>query len=754
MAIDESALTGESAAVAKTVDRLAGSDLPIGDQTNRAWMGTMAVRGRGELMVTATGMQTQLGKIAGSLQAVQPKPTPLQRHLGQLSRGLAAIAILIVGLVFIVGLAAGHPTRLMLMTALSMAVAIVPEGLPAVATVALALGARRMVRRHALIRQLPAVETLGSVSVICSDKTGTLTQNRMTANTLAVTGCQIANHENPQCAEDSGVQLLLIGGCLCNDARMMRNRQMSSGPAAREDSNGKPRASGDPTETALVEVAARYGLEQQELQSLFPRRSEIAFDSVRKRMATLHDVRTSRHQHGIPLPGQLRDASRVVFVKGAFDHVLGLCSRVWIPSRPEPLDPAGRSRLEQIHDDLASAGARVLAVAFRPVSDTETETELERDLVFVGMFGLSDPPRPEAKSAVVRCRQAGIRPVMITGDHPLTAITVARQLGIGDDESAVTGRQLKQMTDATLREQVGQLSVFARVTPADKLRIVQALQRNDEVVAMTGDGVNDAPALKQAHIGVAMGQTGTDVARQASSMVLLDDNFATIVAAVEQGRIVYDNIRKFVRYTMSSNAGEILVMTLGLLWGLPLPLLPLQILWINLVTDGLPGLALATEPAEKNTMNRPPIAAGEPIFNWKMTRDVLVIGFLIGIASLVTANLMQDPRRDVDHWRTMLFTVLTFSQLGNALACRSEYATLWNMGAARNWWLWSALGSMFLMQLAVIYLGPLQTVFHTRALSAVELLVCLGASCLVFLLIEFRKWAGSWRRRPASGQSG
>ncbi len=748
--VDESALTGESIAVEKTIDRMKEPNLALGDRTNLVYMGTMVVHGHAGAIVTETGMNTELGKIAGSLKSVESEPTPMQVRLAQLSRTLALIAIGIVGLVFLAGTLGGQPPRLMLMTALSLAVAIVPEGLPAVATVSLAIGARRMFQRNALIRRLPAVETLGSVTVICSDKTGTLTKNEMTATILDLADEQFELTDGADCPISAARQILLIGGCLCNDAQLQPNQQGVS--AGADESSPALVIVGEPTEKALIEMAARFGADQLELQSGFPRVDEVAFDSERKRMTTLHSV--AGKDLGSTVPVELVNAKQVAFVKGAVDSILEICNQVWVNDDCEALDENWRSRIKTAQNEIAAQGTRVLAVGFRIFETEDRVADLETQMVFVGMVGLTDPPRPEAGQAVKLCRRAGIRPVMITGDHPLTAISIARQLGITDRDEALTGRELADMPIESLRDRVCEVDVFARVAPSDKLDIVKSLQHHNEVVAMTGDGVNDAPALKQAHIGVAMGQTGTDVSKQAAEMVLLDDNFATIVAAVEQGRIVYDNIRKFVKYTMSSNTGEVLVMTLGVMLGLPLPLLPLQILWVNLVTDGLPGLALAVEPSERNTMDRKPIRLGQPIFDGRMTQDVIWIGSLIGVVSLATACLVLRPAdSNVDNWRTMVFTVLTFAQMGNAIACRSDRPTIWGFGLRQNWWLWSAIMSTCLLQLAVVYVPLLQTVFHTRPLTISQLVICFVVGAITYLLIEATKMI-RLRSNGLHGQTG
>lgn len=742
LSIDESALTGESLPVAKTIEALDVIDAPIGDQTNRAFMGTMVVRGHGIAVVTTTGMRTQLGQIASSLQSVEPEPTPLQIRLGRLSRTLALAAVVVVGMVFVAGLAVGQPSKLMLMTAISLAVAIVPEGLPAVATVALAISARRMFKRNTLIRQLPAVETLGSVSVICSDKTGTLTQNKMTATILDVAGCRLhlgredSTIEQAAAEHTVAINLLLLAGCLCNDAQLQHVDEGDVDPQDHESKSSSATVVGEPTEAALVEVAWQLGLAQPELHRVFPRIGEIAFDSERKRMATRHAVSQSENLESVPK--LVLGFEQVVFVKGAVEAILEESKLVWVRDQTQTLDKKWLAQIEKSRNEMASQGTRVLAFGFRRVAPGELDAELETEIVFVGMIGLTDPPRPEAKLAVDRCRAAGIRPVMITGDHPLTALSIARQLGISDDSSVVSGQELAQMPADELRRRVGNVGVYARVAPSDKLHIVEALQHNREVVAMTGDGVNDAPALKQANVGVAMGQNGTDVSIQAADVVLLDDNFSTIVAAVEQGRIVYDNVRKFVKYTMSSNVGEVLVMTVGILMGMPLPLLPLQVLWVNLVTDGLPGLALAIEPAEKNTMSRAPFSPAEPVFNRRMTIDVMWIGLLIAILSLVAGNVLANSEEDVIRWRTIIFTVLTFAQMGNALACRSDQPLLFN-NQDTNLSLWGAIAITGLLQLAVVYLPFLQDVFGTKALSVGDLALAIVSGVLVFGAVEIQK---------------
>jgi Ca2+-transporting ATPase len=767
--VQEAALTGESEAVEKQIEPLHGDDLPLGDRTNMTYMGTVVTYGHGQAVVTETGMSTELGHIARSLQTVQPEPTPLQKRLAQLGRTLALVAVGIVALVFVMGILRGEDTRLMIMTALSLAVAVVPEGLPAVATVALALGARRMFARRALIRKLPAVETLGSVTVICSDKTGTLTENRMTVTMLDVAGerldlTQTLQKGQPftesegsaevevlrqQVSAHSSLALLLTGAGLCNDAELVLDERQH-----------RFRAVGDPTEGALVIAAARLGLRNDRLQALFPRVAEVPFDSDRKRMTTVHRISSSAaNESDAALTQALRpiielDGDHIAFTKGAVDSVLDACQYVWDEDEPKPIDEHWKLRIAQTNEHLAASGMRVLGVAFRPIDENPSVGNAdasEEQLIFVGMLGMIDPPRLEVSDAVARCRSAGIRPVMITGDHPLTATHIARQLTIADDSQVLTGQELERLSADEVRSIVERVSVYARVAPKHKLQLVQALQSNGHVVAMTGDGVNDAPALKQAHIGVAMGITGTDVSKEASQMVLLDDNFATIVNAVEEGRIVYDNIRKFVKYTMTSNAGEIWVMVLGPLLGMPLPLLPLQILWINLVTDGLPGLALAVEGAERNTMRRPPYPPNEHIFGRGMGVDVAWIGLLMGVVSLAMGYWYWAFGASSEaHWRTLVFTVLTFAQMGNALATRSARDSLFQIGVFTNLALIGSVGLTFALQMAVIYWPPLQGIFRTTALSVTELVLCLALSTVVFWAVEMQKLLLRWKANGSS----
>lgn len=777
--IQESALTGESEGVAKTSAALSEPNAGIGDRTNMAYMGTVITYGRGRMIVTETGMKTELGRIATMLQTVEAEKTPLQRRLGELGKGLAIAALVIVAVVFFLGIAQDKEWKLMLMTAMSMAVAAVPEGLPAVATVALALGARRMLKRKALIRRLPAVETLGSVTTICSDKTGTLTLNRMTVtNVVTKSGNFKWNEESPTderekvVANHPDARLLLSIGTLCSDAIVKPGRAAGVSPSSAPDDQktSSTEVVGDPTEAALVVAAERGGLDKTVLEDAFPRVEEIPFDADRKRMTTVHQLPAeSWLEDGAPRGllhalAEIADErpDRVIFVKGAVDRLLEVSNRVLEGTNVVEFDAERQTWARQSNDDLAEQGVRVLGMAFRLVGPTEEipprVSDMERDLVFVGVAGMIDPPRPEVAEAIARCRTAGIRPMMITGDHPLTARAIAGQLALADGTDVVTGKDLGDMSDEDLAASVRETSVFARVSPEHKLRIVKSLQNQGEVVAMTGDGVNDAPALKRAEIGVAMGITGTDVSKEASEMVLVDDNFATIVNAVEEGRIVYDNIRKFIKYTLTSNAGEIWVMLFpallaivasGTFGEIPLPLLPLQILWINLVTDGLPGLALAVEPAERQTMKRPPYPPDENFFSRGMAIDIVWVGLLMGLISFgavtwVVGEVDWKDAAQVTHWRTMIFTVITLSQMGNAMAIRSQRDSLFTVGMFSNVPMLASVLLTLILQLALLYVPVLQDLFHTVPLSARDLGICVALSTVVFWSVEAQKW---WRRK-------
>jgi Ca2+-transporting ATPase len=726
--VDESALTGESLAVQKDPAPLDEPDLPLGDRAGMAYRGTLVGHGRGEGVVVATGMQTELGRIATLIQDQEEGRTPLQKRLAGFGRRLAYAVLAISAVVFVAGVLRGEPPLLMLLTAISLAVAAIPEALPAVVTIALALGARKLVRQHALVRKLPAVETLGSVTYVCSDKTGTLTQNRMTVEELRAGGRtyradEVESADPPGDPAELGepgdhpVPTLLTAMALCNDARL-------------EDGG---EATGDPTAVALIELAQARGYARDRLADAFPRRAELPFDAERKLMTTFHPW---------------TDGRLVSFTKGAVEVLVERCSEMSNGGGTQVID-AGR--VESISSRIAADGLRTLGFAMR-VWDVLPEPldadAVEADLTLIGMVGMMDPPRPEAEEAVAECRRAGIRPVMITGDHPRTAETIARRVGIlrEEGEAVITGAELARMSKEEFEERVEGIRVYARVAPEQKLGIVEALQDRGHFVAMTGDGVNDAPALKRADIGVAMGITGTDVSKEASDMVLLDDDFATIVGAVRQGRRIFDNIRKFIKYTMTSNLGEIVTVAVAPAFGLPIPLLPIHILWINLVTDGVPGLALTAEPGEQDLMRRPPRHPRESIFSRGLGTHIVWVGLLMGAVTIATQAAFLNV--DDASWRTMVFTVLALSQMGHVLAIRSERRSVFEQGLASNRPLLAAVVATFALQMATIYLPFLNPVFQTRPLSATELAVTLALSSVVFVAVEIEK-AVKRARSPA-----
>jgi len=713
---DESALTGESHTVEKCIERLDEDDLPLGDRHNLAFKGSSVTRGRGVGLVVATGMHTELGRIAGLLADEPGVKTPLQRRLARFGRYLALAVLAVCVVVFVSGLLQGQPLMLMALTAVSLAVAAIPEALPAVITVSLALGAHKLSRRQSLVRNLPAVETLGSVTYICSDKTGTLTENRMHVERVLADGEQHPGLRN----EGAGAPWDSLGRALalCNDV-------------AERDGH----AAGEPTELALYHAAESAGYLKQMLQPAYPRIAEIPFDSTRKRMTTLH-----RDDEGV-----------VAYVKGAPEVLLTLCNDVLGASGTREFDHPAMAAAAQA---LAEQGYRVLAVAQRRFEAMpEVLQEAEQALTLLSLVALIDPPRPEAQAAVAECRAAGITPVMITGDHPGTAKAIASRVGIMEEGADVlTGQELARLSDSEFGRRVADVRVYARVSPEQKIRIVKALQARGEFVAMTGDGVNDAPALKRAGIGIAMGQKGTDVAREAADMVLLDDNFATIVSAVREGRRIFDNIRKFIKDTMSSNSGEIWTLFLAPFLGLPVPLLPIHILWINLVTDGLPGLAFTAEPAEPGNMQRPPRPPQESIFAHGMWQHILWVGLFVGGLSI--ASQAWAYARGAEYWQTVVFTVLTLSQLFHSLAVRSERASLFSIGITSNL---PMLGAVLLtvgLQLAVIYVPFLQPIFKTQPLPLFDLAVCFAASSLVLVAVELEKALvrrGRLYAQPVSG---
>lgn len=742
--VQESALTGESESVEKTLDPISDEEAGLGDRRNMVYMGTMVTAGRAAFVVTGTGMNTELGHIASMLSSVQHSATPLQKKLDRAGKLLAfiggAVAVLISG----IGLLRGEALADMFLLAISIAVAVIPEGLPAVVTITLAVGARRMFMRRALIRRLPAVETLGSVTHICSDKTGTLTENRMTVQKVLVPSHPA---DLPLLLADArDADLLLLSGALCNDARLA--------PDATSDD---PTAVGDPTEGALVIAAYRKGLLQQDIEAMFPRIAELAFDSNRKRMTTVHEIKDAvRERFPVFRSPYLADVKTIAFVKGSLDGLLEAASSVMTKEGPVPLDAAGKQRLLDANIQLAGSGMRVLGAAFRPLSappskeDLTTE-KLETGLIITGLFGLIDPPRAEVKDAIALCRAAGIHPIMITGDHPLTAGAVAAQIGLSSDGRAATGREIEAMDEPRLDETLKQLSIFARVSPEHKIRIVTALQRDGAVVAMTGDGVNDAPALKKADIGVAMGITGTDVSKEASDMVLQDDNFATIIAAVEEGRVIFDNIRKFIKFSIAGNLGKILTVSLapflsaaliGLISGLNAPsfsvaLLPLQLLWLNLLTDGLLGVGLGVEPAESGVMKRRPVPPSAGIFSGGITGQILRTGTLIFIVSTTTGLWIWYHGGAA--WQTVMFSTLAFAQIFQALGTRSTTDSIFKIGLFSNPAMVGLILGTFALQTGAVYLPFMQKFLGTSPLSAQELFLCICAGSLVFVFAEIEK---------------
>ena len=731
--IDEASLTGESVPVEKDPDLELPEDIPLGDRRNCAYMGTVVTYGRGRGVVTQTGMSTEIGHIAEMIQSYEEEPTPLQVKLDQLGKWLGWGALAICGIIFLAGWLQGREALEMFMVAVSLAIAAVPEGLPAVVTICLALGLQRMVKRHALIRRLPAVETLGSTTTICSDKTGTLTQNEMAVVRMYVGGKLLSisgEGYNPEgqfwedgqwvdLADHPGSRLLLRAAALCNDAYLEERH-----------SDGW-HVIGDPTEGALVVAAAKGSLWQQDLAPLYPRVGEIPFDSTRKRMTTLH-----------PDP---RYGGHVAYVKGAPDLLLDLSDKVIEGGTEQPLTDEQRQRILAMNDSLASEALRVLGVAYRPLKEVPASPEpeeLETKLTFVGLAGMIDSARPEVKDAIALARHAGIRTVMVTGDHKRTAVAIGRELGLmADDSDALTGAELDRLPDAELEERAGGVEVYARVSPVHKVRIVDALKARGQVVAMTGDGVNDAPALKRAHIGVAMGITGTDVSKETADMVLTDDNYASIVSAVEEGRSIYANIRKFVYYLLSCNMGEIMTVFLATLLGWPMPLTAIQLLVLNLVTDGAPALALGLEKGDPDVMDRPPRPVSEPIINREMVAGIVVQ--TVAITASVLGGFLLGLGRYPEQlaWaQTMAFTVLSVSELLRAYTSRSEHFGLHQIGVFSNRYMQWAVAASLIIIVAVVYLPFLNVFFDTRPLDLADWAVMAPLILLPSLAAEINKW--------------
>jgi P-type Ca2+ transporter type 2C len=732
--VDEAALTGESVPVTKTAPAIERENLTPGDQLNMAFMGTIVVNGRARGLVVETGPRTVLGRIAGDVKEVVAEVTPLQVRLERFAHTVAFIVVGFSGLVFVVGVLRGESIADTFMLAVATAVSAIPEGLPVAVTIGMAVGVARMARRKAIIRRLPTVETLGSTTVIGSDKTGTLTKNEMTARLVydgkvtyeltgsgyAPEGAVLRDKLTPSAAEHESLGDVLRIGLLCNESRLY-------------EENGAWLVDGDPTEGALIVSAIKGGLEPEAEWQAHPRHAILPFESDRGYMASLNDW---------------GEAERIL-VKGSPEKVLEMCSTA---AGPESLD---RDAVLAVAQAFAAEGLRVLALGHKPAPPGYreiTHEDLREGVVFAGLQGLIDPPRPEAMDAIARCRTAGIRTVMITGDHAVTAVAIARRLGLSTGEPGVlTGREIELMSAADLAEKVRTVSVFARVSPQQKLTIAKALIANGEVLAITGDGVNDAPALKVAHIGVAMGKTGTDVAREAADMVLLDDNFATIVGAVEEGRVVYDNIRKVALFLVSCGLAELLAILATIVFGLPIPYLAAQILWLNLVTNGLQDIALAFEPAEAGILKRPPRPVREGILSRLMVQRSILMGVVMAAGTLLVFVLRLEAGAPIERARTAALTTMVFFQFYQALNCRSETISIFRMSLLRNPFLLFSMIAALFAQLAVLYVPALQWVFRTVPITVSGWLEILAVTCTIVVAVEADKW---WRARRLARSAG
>lgn len=722
--VQEAALTGESVPVEKSTESIEG-DASIGDRVNMAFASCSVTYGRGRGIVVATGADSEMGKIAAMIESVPEMKTPMQVRLDQLGRVLAIVSLVVCGIIFVIGLCYGRPLMEMFMTAVSLAVAAIPEGLPAVSTIVLALGVQKLAKQNAIVRNLPSVETLGSTTVICSDKTGTLTQNRMTVVEMGM-GTEVSGLTSLSLLHSQLVQFSV----LCNDAVI-----------SREDDTVT--TIGDPTETALVDLGLRFGIDKDALLAEMPRVAEVPFDSERKRMATIHRTASGRY---------------LVAVKGGVDEVLECCTKINVDDNAQPARKTSHKspsilsftvrsisgddihRIFEKNEEMASKALRVLAIAYKYMDELPSDisaASIEDGLTFVGMVGMIDPPREEARLAVDQCRRAGIKPVMITGDHALTASAIATQLGImTTGDRVLTGAEVERLSDDELREQCGSVAVFARVAPEHKVRIVKAFQQRGNVVAMTGDGVNDAPALKLADIGVAMGITGTDVAKEAADVVLADDNFATIVTSVREGRRIFDNLMKSIQFMVSTNLGEIILLLVAVLCNFDMPLLPIQLLFINLVGDSLPSLALSVDHAAKDIMERPPVKPHQGIFTRAFTTRVVLQSLIIGAASL--GAYMIGMEHSIETARTMTFAVMIFSQ----------FTMIFSIRAGRQWfthrfftnrWLWLTIVLVTTLTLLVMLVPAMQTLFKLTALSAPQWGMVIGLSVGVLIVSELLK---------------
>ncbi len=735
---DEASLTGESVPVEKTNKALPG-EISIGDRRNMVFTGTAAVYGRGTAIITATGMATEFGKIATMLQEVEKEQTPLQVNLDKLGKWIGIGALALCFILAGIGVLRGHEILEMLIWGVSLAVAAVPEALPAVVTISLALGVQRMVRRHALVRKLPAVETLGCTTFICSDKTGTLTQDQMTIRRIYADGKLIdvtgvgyepkgefhLDGKALNTEGDTAIQMLLQIGSLCNDTSLT-------------SANGVWGIKGDPTEGALVVTAAKAGLWQEKLQSQFPRIHEIPFSSETKRMTTVHQT----------------PQGKIAYSKGAPEVILSSCSRIYRDGKEKELAHEDRKTIMSVAQEMAEDALRVLGLAYKRLTDTAGPTDgVEQDMVFVGLAGMIDPPREEVKEAVKLCDQAGIKSVMITGDHKLTAVAIAKELGILKEGVALTGAEIDNLSDEEFEALIEKIEVYARVSPAHKLRVVEALVRKGHVVAMTGDGVNDAPALKKADIGVAMGITGTDVSKEAADIILTDDNFASIVAAVEEGRGIFGNIKKYLIYLLSCNLGEILLMAtailLGPFLGLPagvIPLIAIQILYVNLATDGLPAIALSVDPPDLDIMSQKPRPRNQTIFTTPVLRYLAGAGIWTAFVSLAIFLWAWNSGKDHVEAQSMCFVTLILIQFFNAFNCRSFEHSLFKVGVTTNKWLLLAIAWECIMLSFVIYLPILQSPFHTYSLTLTDWVIAILSASTIFIIAEIYKLISSLLR--------
>lgn len=747
--IEESALTGESVAVGKITSAIPLDEVPLGDQRNVGFMGTMVSRGTAKAVVVRIGMSTEMGKIADLIQNTESMETPLQHRLEQLGKILIIVAIALTILVVVAGIMHGQPPYAMFLAGVSLAVAAIPEGLPAIVTIALALGVQRMIKRKAIVRKLPSVETLGCASVICSDKTGTLTQNKMTVthlwvggDVLEVTGdgyvpvgdIQIGG-QNADLVKNPSLSKLLHVSVLCNNATLYEEKQESKrkkGKDGKEGKEGKEGAAsvwnikGDPTEGALVVLSAKSGITQDSLSEKYKRIAEFPFDSERKRMSVL----------------VTSEQGRMACTKGAPDVLLQHCSYILWDGKVIPFTPTLKQKVISANEGMAKSALRVLGIAYKELKSSdrfEDYEDVENNLIFVGLTGMIDPPRKEVREAISKCRKAGIKTVMITGDHQTTAEAIAKQLGmIPNNGVSMSGQQIAQLSDDELDAKVNDIYVYARVSPEHKLRIVKALQRKGHVVAMTGDGVNDAPAIKAADIGIAMGITGTDVSKEASSLILSDDNFSTIVAAIEEGRGIYENIRKFIRYLLASNVGEIMTMFIAMMAGLPLPLVPIQILWVNLVTDGLPAMALGVDQAEKDLMQHKPRSAKENIFARRLGWKIISRGILIGVCTLgafwLILRVNPTDAGTLSKAQSVAFATLVMAQLIHVFDCRSS-RSIFHRNPLQNRYLVLAVLSSLVLMLAVMYVEALQPIFKTVPLGWKDwILVVIAAGIPTFLM--------------------